>query len=273
MVTRYDTNARARNGLLLSRHPEPPPGKAAMAHTTRSGFPVYGRTPRDLLRDPNLSFAAKTVFGLLEDYSSPESPRPFPSAGTLAEFCGCSDKTVRRALSELREAGWIAVVARANEDGSQTSNEYVLCPGPEVDTNVPPGHERLGGVVTTVQGPWSPVSNEEEPDEAEPDEAPASNETDSQTPTRTESTGWEEVDEPVRQTVVAITRTLGLGPEDRVELVPVVAEALRRGTPQGVHDTATAGSMNGSRDPVRVVAHRLEQGGAKKPGRKLKAVR
>ena len=136
-------------------------------HTTRSGLGTYGRTPRDLLRDPSISMNAKAVFGLLEDYSSPDRPRPFPAAATLAGFLGCSVKTVRRALRELRNAGWIRSRARATEGGAQTSNEYELCPV-SVVTGDPPGHESPGGVVRGVQGPWSGVTNEEEPVEEEP---------------------------------------------------------------------------------------------------------
>lgn len=69
--------------------------------------PVYGRAPRALLRDPNISPQAKALWTLLEDHASPESPVPFPGQRRLAEFMGVSDRTIRNWLDELAGSGWL----------------------------------------------------------------------------------------------------------------------------------------------------------------------
>lgn len=92
-------------------------------HTITRRRPTFATIPRDLLRDPEISPAAKTVYALLDDYASPDSPMPFPSQATLAKILGgVTDRCVRNWLTELREAGWITVHKRPGSNG----NEYAL---------------------------------------------------------------------------------------------------------------------------------------------------
>lgn len=72
---------------------------------------TYGRTPTALLRDPDLSARAKLLYALLDDFAGKQHSA-FPAAKTLARLCGCADKTVRRALRELADAGWISIDER-----------------------------------------------------------------------------------------------------------------------------------------------------------------
>lgn len=53
----------------------------------------------------------------------------FPSIKTIAAKCGYGVSTVKRALDELVEAGYIVKQARFDErkNGGQTSNLYTLC--------------------------------------------------------------------------------------------------------------------------------------------------
>ena len=53
----------------------------------------------------------------------------FPSIKTIAAKCGYGISTVKRALDELVEAGYIIKQARFDErkNGGQTSNPYTLC--------------------------------------------------------------------------------------------------------------------------------------------------
>ena len=53
----------------------------------------------------------------------------FPSIKTIAAKCGYGISTVKRALDELVEAGYIIKQARFDErkNGGQTSNLYTLC--------------------------------------------------------------------------------------------------------------------------------------------------
>lgn len=97
-------------------------------HTIARRRPTFATIPRDLLRDPAISPAAKTVYALLDDYASPERPLPFPSQETLAKLLGgVTERTVRNWLTELKEAGWIEVRRRPEGAG----NEYELMDRPE----------------------------------------------------------------------------------------------------------------------------------------------
>ena len=70
----------------------------------------------------------------------------FPSIKTIAAKCGYGISTVKRALDELVEAGYIVKQARFDErkNGGQTSNLYTLCaeapqpPAPEQPTEPEP---------------------------------------------------------------------------------------------------------------------------------------
>lgn len=97
----------------------------AVTHSIQSGIPNYGRTIRDLLRDPHISDRGKVVYALLDDYASGER-KPFPSRATLAGSLGCSLNSIDRALRELADAGWITKQTRRRPDGGCTSNEYTL---------------------------------------------------------------------------------------------------------------------------------------------------
>lgn len=74
---------------------------------THRGRPVYATTPRALLRDPRISPAAKALWAVLDDHSSPDRPVPWPSQATLAGYLGVTPRTVRSWLRELVAAGWI----------------------------------------------------------------------------------------------------------------------------------------------------------------------
>ena len=85
-------------------------------------FDGYGRGPRELIRDDSLSASARLLWIILEDMSSPHSPRPFPGQKRLAKHVGCSPRHVRRLLDELVTAEWLVVARR----GVTKTNVYRL---------------------------------------------------------------------------------------------------------------------------------------------------
>lgn len=103
----------------------------------RSALPRYGRVPRDLLRDPDISDRAVRLYGLLDDYAGADA-RPFPKRQTLADAMGCSLSAVARTLRELSESGWIVREPRFREDRSQTSSLTSLLASPRVTGDTPP---------------------------------------------------------------------------------------------------------------------------------------
>ena len=76
----------------------------------------------------NLSHRAKSVYMYLKDRADSEG-RCWPAIRTIALELGLSRSTVKRALDELVEAGYIIKQARFDErkNGGQTSNLYTLC--------------------------------------------------------------------------------------------------------------------------------------------------
>ena len=69
----------------------------------------------------------------------------FPSIKTIAAKCGYGISTVKRALDELVEAGYIIKQARFDErkNGGQTSNLYTLCSEEIGNPVYPPARRKL----------------------------------------------------------------------------------------------------------------------------------
>lgn len=96
----------------------------------RSALPRYGRVPRGLLRDPNISDRAVRLYGLLDDYAGTDG-RAFPKRATLAESVDCSLDSVDRAIRELVAGEWLVRIPQQRDDGGSTSNLYILTAGPD----------------------------------------------------------------------------------------------------------------------------------------------
>lgn len=136
----------------------------------RSSLPRYGRVPRGLLRNPNLSDRAARLYGLLDDYAGADG-KAFPARATLAEACGCSVDTIDRTLTELDGAGWLIKVPRRRDDGGQTSTLYVLTDGGVGGPVDNPLEESRGGR-THAAPPSAPVRPHEGTTTKEPPISP-----------------------------------------------------------------------------------------------------
>jgi hypothetical protein len=114
---------------------------------SRSRIPKFGRVPKDLLRDPQLSPNAKALYGLLDDIAGYETA----TMAQLGEWLGCSTSTIQRAVRELERSGWVESAPRI-VNGQQAANEYVCNAYPfQADTRSPMTgggvtHDRAGGV-------------------------------------------------------------------------------------------------------------------------------
>lgn len=53
----------------------------------------------------------------------------FPGVRTIASDCNMSDRTVRRALDDLIESGFVHKEARFRDNRGQSSNLYTVCEG------------------------------------------------------------------------------------------------------------------------------------------------
>jgi len=105
----------------------------------RSRLAAYGRIPKDLLRDPEISVNAKTAYAILDEVAGHEQV----TMDRLGSWLGASLRTAQRAVHELSETGWIEVHERFVAQ-RQIANEFVLNSYPnQIDlTPRPDTHDR-----------------------------------------------------------------------------------------------------------------------------------
>ena len=115
----------------------------------------FAAVPRWLIREAPLSGNALLVLIALVAREN-RAGECWPSHATLAAEARMSEKSVRRALDELRDAGHVSWVRRHRTDGGQSSNHYrvhvrhgapseipgqgSLLPTPPATVTAPPGH-------------------------------------------------------------------------------------------------------------------------------------
>jgi hypothetical protein len=87
----------------------------------RSRLAAYGRTPKALLRDPDIRPIAKTVYTMVDEVAGHEDI----TVERMAEWLGVNVKTARRALHEIEQAGWVEVVTVVQGQRGQRPSEYV----------------------------------------------------------------------------------------------------------------------------------------------------
>lgn len=112
----------------------------------------------------DISAVAKILYLHLGLHADWETGECFPSRKRLAELCGCSESTIKRALKELEEVEAIRRSARWRDDGSQASNLYIIV------TAVPPSQTSMVTPrgLTVEPPPGTPVTPlEREPLELE----------------------------------------------------------------------------------------------------------
>ena len=78
------------------------------------------------MKQQGLKPATKIVLYWLADHHNGTTGLCIPSQKRLAELCEMTDRSVRTHLDTLQELGFIKVIERKRENGSQTSNEYKL---------------------------------------------------------------------------------------------------------------------------------------------------
>ncbi len=66
----------------------------------------FTQLPRYILKDKNLSFGARLTYAVLLSYAWQEESC-FPGQGRMAADLGTTDRSIRRFLLELKQAGYI----------------------------------------------------------------------------------------------------------------------------------------------------------------------
>ncbi len=75
--------------------------------------------------DSDLSHRARTVYMYLKDRAGSQMTC-WPAIPTIARDLNLSRSTVKRALEDLYQAGWLEKESRWRENGSHSSNLYRL---------------------------------------------------------------------------------------------------------------------------------------------------
>ena len=78
----------------------------------------------EIYADPDLPHRARTVYMYLRDRAG--SGSCWPGVKTIAKDLHLSPRTVQRALNDLEHAGYIRRQRRYRENGSYTSNLYII---------------------------------------------------------------------------------------------------------------------------------------------------
>jgi hypothetical protein len=102
----------------------------------RAVFSVNGRGRRrkpkprhfrvlQAIRDSDLPSNVRHVLRVIEDYADNKTGLAYPSAGRIAKDTGLDERTVKRALLEARQAGWLHRRLCASPDGT---NLYIVTP-------------------------------------------------------------------------------------------------------------------------------------------------
>ncbi len=74
----------------------------------------------------------------------------WPSMKTIADACGISRATAKRAVNELVEEGWLKKMIRQKESGEYISNVFELCDPPDQDERERKTDQHGGGVTQTL---------------------------------------------------------------------------------------------------------------------------
>lgn len=85
---------------------------------------AFAIVPIDIL-DLGLKQSALIVFVALASFAG-KSRIVWPSVRTVAQMVGMQERSVRRHIGELEEAGVISRMPQFDDDGRQTSNKYRL---------------------------------------------------------------------------------------------------------------------------------------------------
>jgi len=91
--------------------------------------PVHRITWQRAVRDdPTITRTDLLVLLVLSTYANADGTGAYPAEATLAEACGVSTRSVRRAVQVGREKGYVDVTRRGHRrgDGSAVTNAYVL---------------------------------------------------------------------------------------------------------------------------------------------------
>lgn len=109
----------------------------------------------------NVSASAVCVYAVLAEAAN-QDQEAWPSKATIGGRASMSGRTVQRCIAELRDAGWIKVSERSRDNGSQTSNTYLVM-RVQGDTDVLPPQDIGVSPPETLASPPEPDPLDQDP--------------------------------------------------------------------------------------------------------------
>lgn len=88
--------------------------------------PPFVRAFKAIVRNPKISLQARHVFTIIKSFANNDGTHCFPSLEKIAEFAGCSARTVCRYIAELRKAGLLHTEQRRTAGQQRSSSTFLL---------------------------------------------------------------------------------------------------------------------------------------------------
>jgi DNA-binding transcriptional ArsR family regulator len=111
------------------------------------------------MKQTGLKPAAKIVLYWLADHYNGETGECFPSQKRMAVLCEMTDRSVRKQIDFLQQAGLVEVIERKRPNGSQTSNAYRLKMDNNGRKNIPGDMENISTPSRKIIPTHNPVNN------------------------------------------------------------------------------------------------------------------
>lgn len=106
--------------------PQPAPIDRDQKVHVRRRYLHFAMVPVQLVKSKVISAQAVRAFALLDSYCSWDTNRAHPAHDRLADDMGVSVPTLRRAIKELVDAGYVSVEGTFDERGARTGTIYTL---------------------------------------------------------------------------------------------------------------------------------------------------
>lgn len=85
----------------------------------------YGFIPRSVMQDTELSWTARSIYSLICCYAGSDE-KAFPSQDEMSRCTGYTTRTIRSAIVELQESGYITIEKKKDNFTHRQRNVYII---------------------------------------------------------------------------------------------------------------------------------------------------
>jgi hypothetical protein len=125
----------------------------------------YIAIPQHIIADVNLSPTAKLLYGVIDSFQCKTGVCYATNERLAQELAGCSERTVSRCVSELKDAGLVSIVTEKDPQKKQKCRKIYLLPsmpdGHGVDNFVHPHRQNCRGGIDKNGDKVTNISNTE----------------------------------------------------------------------------------------------------------------